>query len=45
MEKKPYTPPKITEHGDAIKETKGWGGTIWEMVTPRPAGEDIKVDW
>ena len=35
MEKKPYTPPTITEHGDAVKQTKGFGGEYWEMLTPR----------
>jgi hypothetical protein len=44
MEKKPYTPPALTEHGDAVKETKGFGGEIWEYMNPKP-GSDIKVDW
>lgn len=43
MEKKPYTPPTITEHGDAVKQTKGFGGEFWEMMTPRTTS-DIKMD-
>lgn len=39
MEKKPYTPPTITEHGDAVKQTKGFGGPYWEMMSPRPTSE------
>lgn len=35
MEKKPYTPPTITEHGDAVKQTKGFGGEYWEVRSPR----------
>ena len=43
MDKKPYTPPTITEHGDAVKETKGFGGEFWEMFTPRTTS-DVKMD-
>lgn len=43
MEKKPYTPPAITEHGDAVKATKGFGGPYWELASPQP-GSDIKVE-
>ena len=43
MDKKPYSPPTITEHGDAVKETKGFGGDYWEMMTPRTTSE-IKMD-
>ena len=43
MEKKPYTPPTITEHGDAVKVTKGFGGEFWEMMTPRTTS-DVKMD-
>jgi hypothetical protein len=35
MEKKPYSPPTITEHGDAVRETKGFGGTNWEPMSVR----------
>lgn len=44
MDKKPYTPPTITEHGDAVKETKGFGGHIWEALSPRQTS-DIKFEW
>lgn len=44
MEKKPYNPPTITEHGDAVKQTTGFGGTLWEMMSPRPSS-DGKVGW
>jgi hypothetical protein len=44
MEKKPYTPPTITEHGDAVKVTKGFGGTIWEVMSPRQ-GSDVELEW
>ena len=44
MEKKPYTPPTITEHGDAVKETKGFGGDFWEIMSRKPTS-DVKVDW
>jgi hypothetical protein len=30
MEKKPYTPPTVTEQGNAVKETRGLGGKYWE---------------
>ena len=30
MEKKPYTPPTITKHGDAVELTRGFGGKYWE---------------
>lgn len=44
MGKKTYTPPTITEHGDAVKETKGFGGHIWETMSDRQTS-DIKLDW
>jgi hypothetical protein len=43
MEKKPYTPPTITEHGSAVNETKGFGGEYWEMMNPRPSSE-VKIE-
>lgn len=36
MQKKPYTPPTVTEHGNAVRETKGFGGEFWEVGNPRP---------
>jgi hypothetical protein len=44
MEKKPYTPPTITEHGDAMKLTKGFGGEYWEFMNPRQTS-DVEIDW
>jgi hypothetical protein len=35
MEKKAYTRPVVTEHGDAVKQTKGFGGEYWEMYSPQ----------
>jgi hypothetical protein len=31
MEKKPYSPPTVTDHGDAVEQTKGISGRCWEM--------------
>ncbi|HUF51660.1 MAG TPA: hypothetical protein VMN60_12610 [Longimicrobiales bacterium] len=36
MKKKPYTPPTVTEHGNAVKQTRGLGGEFWEIVMPKP---------
>jgi hypothetical protein len=44
MEKKPYTPPTITEHGNAVQETKGFGGTNWEVMSAR-LSSDVDPDW
>jgi len=33
MSKKPYTAPTITEHGDVVKQTTGFGGKYWEFST------------
>jgi hypothetical protein len=30
MTKKPYTAPTITDHGDAVEQTKGLCGRCWE---------------
>ena len=43
MEKKTYPPPTITEHGDAVKQTKGFGGPYWEMMSPR-FHSDVEYD-
>jgi hypothetical protein len=32
MEKKPYTPPTLTEHGDAVQQTRGFSGKYWETL-------------
>jgi hypothetical protein len=43
MEKKPYTPPTITEHGDAVKQTTGFGGRYWEVMSSRYTSDiDVK---
>lgn len=31
MEKKPYTPPTVTNFGSIVVETKGFGGVMWEF--------------
>jgi hypothetical protein len=30
MEKKPYTPPTVTDHGSVVDKTKGIAGFTWE---------------
>jgi hypothetical protein len=30
MSRKPYTKPTVIDLGDAVKQTKGWGGKCWE---------------
>lgn len=45
MQKKPYTPPTVTDMGDAIEKTKGMSGDCWEYFgnspgTPPRAEED-----
>jgi hypothetical protein len=39
--KKPYTPPTVTEHGNAVQSTKGFGGKYFEMMSTKPEPEDI----
>jgi hypothetical protein len=43
MEKKPYSPPTVTDHGDAVEKTKGISGKSWEMYGfswgPPPPGD------
>ncbi|MGH7447836.1 MAG: hypothetical protein ACREK1_02225 [Longimicrobiales bacterium] len=43
MQKKPYTPPTITEHGKAVEQTKGFGGTNWETMSPQ-LGSDVDIE-
>jgi hypothetical protein len=42
MEKKRYTPPEITDLGDAVEVTKGLCGNCWEswgsLTCPPPPG-------
>ncbi len=40
QEKKPYTPPTLTEYGKVEKETKGLAGSLWEVYGQRPSDED-----
>jgi hypothetical protein len=41
--KKPWHPPTITEHGGAVKNTKGLGGRFWETYAPKPlSSSDIE---
>jgi len=43
MQKKSYTPPTVTEHGNVVEETKGVGGWSWEPIGEflgRPPAED-----
>jgi len=35
-EKKPYSPPTITDHGDAVEETKGFCGELYEYQSNAP---------
>jgi hypothetical protein len=30
--KQPYAPPKLTDHGNLVKETKGIHGKCWELI-------------
>lgn len=32
MEKKPYTPPTVTDHGSVVEKTKGTIGTSYEFM-------------
>lgn len=43
MDKKPYNPPTVTEHGNAVKQTTGIGGKYWELYAPRTT-PDVKTD-
>jgi len=37
-QKKPYTPPTLTEYGKVEKETRGIAGTDWEVYGSRQLG-------
>jgi len=43
-QKKPYTPPTLTEHGKVEKETKGLGGNTWEVYGARPGTDQPLPD-
>ena len=36
QEKKPYTPPTITDHGKIVEETKGVVDSSWEVFGHQP---------
>jgi hypothetical protein len=47
MDKKPYSPPTVTELGDAVEKTKGVSGRNWEFWgtmwgSPPPPPDDTK---
>ena len=39
-QKKPYTPPVVTDHGKVTEQTKGITGTAWEVYGHQPADAD-----
>ena len=42
-QKKPYTPPTLTNFGNVVDKTKGFGGESYENYMPKPwIWEDIK---
>jgi hypothetical protein len=41
-QKKPYTPPTITDHGDVTKKTQGLVSTAYETYGRRAWHEDPK---
>lgn len=38
-QKKPYTPPTLTQYGKVEQETKGTGGAYWEVYGARAADD------
>ncbi len=36
MDKKPYVPPQLTKHGDAVEMTAGEHGRALELINFRP---------
>ncbi len=38
-QKKTYVPPQLTEYGKVEKETKGTGGSDWEVYGTRVADD------
>jgi hypothetical protein len=44
-EKKPYTPPTVTEHGDAVQQTRGMGGKFFESYLNKSVSEfDVDLE-
>jgi len=45
MEKKPYTPPTMTEHGNAVQQTRGFGGRFLESYLNKSVSQfDVDLD-
>lgn len=44
MQKKAYTAPTITEHGNAIEKTKGIAGAAWESWGTRNDAILVPID-
>jgi hypothetical protein len=49
--KRPYAPPKLTDHGDVLKQTTGLTGPCWELIgsnwgdpIPPPEPDEEEVD-
>ena len=38
-EKKPYTPPTVTDHGKVEKETRGIVSIAWEVYGHQPTND------
>jgi len=38
-QKKQYTPPTLAEYGKVEDETRGLGGTVWEVYGTRPPSD------
>lgn len=38
-QKKPYTPPVVTDHGKVAEETKGIVSTCWEVFGHQPTND------
>jgi hypothetical protein len=41
-QKKPYTPPTVTDHGEVIKKTQGLVSTAYETFGHRAYSDDPK---
>jgi hypothetical protein len=45
MEKKPYAPPAVTQHGKAVEQTKGLGGKYLETLMPKVISDYDVEKW
>jgi hypothetical protein len=44
-DKKTYAPPQVTTLGNAVKQTRGFGGRFWEILLGKMAwGGDEDLD-